>query len=273
MTGAAIERVERVGKLNMLAPGAKNRFVVDPATLDRQLPFILLVEDFIEPASGFHPHPHRGLETVTFVLSGRLRHGDHLGNRGILGAGDVQWMTAGRGIEHGGEPVEGPVHALQLWLALPAHLRGSAPGTRAQHRQQALLESGNGCTVRVYGIAAEDAAPWSQWPLTIRHMELGAGTEASLPLGAGERAFLYVLEGAPCVDGRPCTPGDVVWFTPGTANGRARITAEESARLIAYASPAFAEPIVARGPFVGGNMAEIEAAFADARAGRLLDEG
>ncbi|OAN58360.1 pirin family protein [Sphingomonas sp. TDK1] len=270
MSRASIERVDRVGGFNALGPGAKNRFVVDPAHIDRQLPFILLVEDFLEPGSGFHPHPHRGLETVTVLLSGRLRHGDHLGNSGILGEGDVQWMTAGRGIEHGGEPVDGPVHALQLWLALPARLRRSAPGTREQRKAQAVLETGPGHVVHSYGIAPPEGAAWSEWPLTIRHVQLDAGAAMHLPMPIGERMFLYVLAGAPVVAGRSCAPGEVLWLRPDAAPADVTVTCTQAATVIAYASPIFAEPIVAYGPFAGGSMAEIEAAYADARTGRLL---
>ncbi|MDO9366964.1 MAG: pirin family protein [Sphingopyxis sp.] len=248
----------------------RNRFVVSPHHLEAQLPFVLLVEDFIDPGTGFHMHPHRGLETVTFFLSGQMRHGDHLGGTGILDGGDVQWMTAGRGIEHGGEPVGGPVHGLQLWIALPAHLRGSDPGTREQRRAAAELEAIEGGTIATYGVGGTPAgAAWSRWPLRIVDVQLDPGASAHIPVRGGERAFFYVLAGEVGLGSAAYLAGDIVWLDDDLAVRGVAVTATAPSRLILYASPPFDEPIVAHGPFVAGSMAEIEQAYADLEAGKL----
>jgi len=260
-----VERVGSVGPLQQLGPGARNRFVVAPGDLASQLPFVLLVEDFIDPGTDFHPHPHKGLETVTFVLSGTLRHGDNVGNRGMIGPGEVQWMTAGKGIVHGGQPAPGaPVHALQLWLALPAALRNSAPGTREQRRDGAIVETSQGATVRAYGTASQShgAAAWSRWPMTLTDVAFEAGGRCTLPLAAGERAFVYVLSGAVAVGTGPSqAAGSVVWLSVQATDGTIDLSADVPSRLVLYRSPVFDEPIVARGPFVMGSEAEIQLAI------------
>src|SRR5919206_3314045 len=104
-----------------VAPGMINRLLIQPGKWADYDPFLVLVEDWMREPGGFPDHPHRGIETVTFVLDGELRHADNRGNSGILGADDVQWMTAGRGIVHAELPKPGAMsHTLQLWLNLPA---------------------------------------------------------------------------------------------------------------------------------------------------------
>ena len=260
-----IDRVARAGPLQDLAPGARNRFVVTPGEFSSQSPFVLLVEDFIEPGTDFHPHPHKGLETVTFVLSGTLKHGDNVGNRGMIGPGEVQWMTAGKGILHGGQPADdAPVHALQLWLALPAALRNSAPGTREQRLESALADTSNGSTARVYGSGslAKADPEWSRWPLTLIDVEIEPGGHRTVPLRANERSFLYILSGAVALGSANFyAAGSVIWFAPQAADTPLVLSAPTAARLVQYSSPVIDEPIVARGPFVMGSEAEIQSAF------------
>lgn len=246
-----VDRIGHVGAWQELAPGARNRFVVSPGEMGRQSPFVLLVEDLIEPGTDFHPHPHKGLETVTFVLSGSLRHGDNVGNRGVIGPGDVQWMTAGSGIVHGGQPTDAPVHALQLWVALPAALRNARPGTREQRKEGAVLETANGSTVRTYGAGSVNKGEphWSRWPLTLIDFQLAADGQISLPSRAGQRTFVYVFDGAVLIDGnRRCEAGSVVWLHPDRSDRPVTATADGPTRLIQYSSPVIDEPIVARGP-------------------------
>lgn len=269
-----LQRVEHVQPLRQLGPGVHNRFVVTPSDLAQRTPFVLLVEDFIGPQSSFHPHPHRGLETVTFVLEGQLEHADHLGNQGVIRAGGVQWMTAGSGIMHGGRPLgETSVHALQLWVALPSVLRASAPGTREQPLQAASLSEGQGWRKVIYGTGslAPGQTPWSQWPLTVTDLSLDAGGVHEIAIAAGERCFIYVLSGEIlCGESGAYAEGDVLWPKALAVPQYHRISAPEGARIVAYASPTFDEPIVADGPFVMGNRAEIDQAYADLRADRLL---
>jgi redox-sensitive bicupin YhaK (pirin superfamily) len=269
-----IDRVQRVHPIRQIEPGARNRFVVTPGTFADQSPFVLLVEDFIEPRSGFHPHPHRGLETVTFLLEGRLSHGDHLGAEGAIAPGGVQWMTAGSGIVHGGEPLgDQSVRALQLWVALPSHLRMSAPGTREQQISAARVEAGQGWRRAVYGEGARGPgdAGWSAWPVTITDLRLDAEGAHDLAMRAGERSFAYVVEGTVHLNGEKFESGQVVWLALDNRPTALTVSAIETTRIIVYSSPPFDEPIVASGPFVMGTQAEIDQAFADLRADRFLE--
>lgn len=152
MEQVKIVEVSEVGALQPLGPDARNRIVVPPERFEAHSPFVLMVEDFISGGHEYHLHPHRGIETVTFFLDGEMEHIDNFGTTGIVHAGDVQWMTAGHGIMHGGRPHGSrPVHALQLWLNLPAELKMSAAGTRVQRRAEAARCEGPGMTARVFG--------------------------------------------------------------------------------------------------------------------------
>lgn len=268
-----VERVDHVGPLQDLGPGARNRFVVRPERIERQSPFVLLVEDFIAPGADFHPHPHRGFETVTFVLDGAMDHADSAGTEGVAAAGDVLWMTAGSGIVHGGRPVGSrPVHALQLWMALPQALRASAPGTREQPQARALLRHGENASARVYGAAsvAVGDADWSRWPMTLTDVSLEQAGRFSLALRGQERSFLYVLDGTVSVDdGAPHKAGEILWFAPSESDAAVVLRASDGARCVHYSAVPIAEPIVTRGPFVMGSEAELAAAFADLRSGRF----
>ncbi|AXB80400.1 pirin family protein [Novosphingobium sp. P6W] len=260
-----IDRVGHVGPIQELAPGVRNRFVVAPGEFRSQSPFVLLVEDFIQAGTDFLPHPHKGLETITFVLSGALKHGDNVGNRGVVGPDEVQWMTAGKGIVHGGQPASGePVHALQLWVALPSLLRNSPPGTREQRRATALADTSNGSTARIYGAGSRgnDEPEWSCWPMTLIDVQLESGGHRTIPLRANERSFLYVLNGTVLLGkGNSYEAGSVIWFTPQARDTPLDLSARGSTRLVQYTSPVIDEPIVARGPFVMGSEAEIRSAF------------
>lgn len=263
-----IERVTRVGRERPLGPGVLNREVIAPDDLRANSPFVLLVEDFIEPQDGYHDHPHRGLETVTFVLSGELEHGDHLGNRGVSLPDDVQWMTAGSGIVHGGRPANGTtVHALQLWLNLPEALRAAPPGSRDQRRAQARVEHGDGMTVRVYGEGVPGA--WSQYPMTLRDIasDGGGSIETVLPPG---RTFLYVVSGAADIGGRAVTAGDVLRLAVAATPTALAVRSGGPVRIVAYSGEPIAEDSVAHGPFVAGSMDGIRRAYADLQAGTFL---
>jgi redox-sensitive bicupin YhaK (pirin superfamily) len=268
-----VVRVDRVGSLRALGPGARNRFVVPPEPFDEHSPFVLLVEDFLEPSSDFHPHPHRGFETVTFVLDGDMQHGDSVGVSGVAGAGDVVWMTAGRGIVHGGHPVGGrPVHALQLWMALPAALRDSAPGTRQQSLADALVRTTDSAAAKVYGAGSGslDGSDWSRWPMTLTDVTVQASGRYALDLRPNERSFLYILNGDFALEsGVKYSAGTIIWFDAQPAAGSLTLETAGLARAVHYSSPPIGEPIIARGPFVMGSDAELEEAFADMQSGRF----
>ena len=267
LPGAHIERVTKVGAKRSLGPGAINREVIPPTGLPSSSPFILLVEDFIAPQDGLHEHPHRGLETVTLVLSGEMEHVDHLGDHGISVAGDVQWMTAGRGIIHGGRPANGTnVNVLQLWLNLPEKQRHDIPGTRHQQRAQARLETSDGMTMRVYG---EGPQQWSEYPMSLRDIASVDGGEMNVTLPAG-RTFLYAVTGQATIGGRKTVAGEVIQLAVSTSQTAIAIKAQANSRIVAYSGQPIDEPVIVGGPFVAGSEEELRQAFADFRHGKIV---
>lgn len=268
---ASLSHIHPIGPLRELGPGVHNRFVVHPDDLRGQSPFVLLVEDFIEPQGDYDMHPHRGLATVTFILDGRLAHRDHCGTSGVVGPGDVQWMTAGRGIMHGGRP-EGTyrVHALQLWLNLPAALKMSEPKTKEQKRDSAGVHPAPGVEARNYG--AMDAR-WTPWPMELVHIRIDAGARYDLPIAGGNRAFAYVIEGQLAASSEQTTldAGHVGWVQPAAEDQVLPLHAIAASTLLVYISRPIEEPVIVHGPFVVNKESEIIKAYLDLQDGRFLD--
>lgn len=256
----------------------------DPARTD---PFLVLSEDWFS-SPGFEWHPHRGLETVTLVVDGVLEHGDSLGNAGVLQAGDVQWMTAGRGIIHRELAYRDErAHTLQLWLNLPA--RSRMVETRYQNvlaaqrpritRPGVVIDVVSGTVGGVTGPAE------NHWPIQGVIVTLNPGAALDLPMPAPDRAFALVLDGpadvAAEIAGRPVRTGQVAWSDPVTDQGAgspltesslrlhapAPAPADRTTRIMVYSGPPVAEPIVLGGSFVMNHEREIAQAVRDYRAG------
>ncbi len=242
-------------------------------------PFLMLdafgSDDPDDYIAGFPDHPHRGFETVTYMLSGRMRHRDNAGHEGVLGDGGVQWMTAGRGVLHSEIPEQkdGVMEGFQLWLNLPAQNKMMAPWYRdfagAEIPEYATPE---GVTVRVIagssngvsGVVTRDGTE----PLYL-DIHLPAGTSFSTALPQTHNAFIYVYRGAVKVGGTQVESKrmGILSNTPG-ADGLA-LTAEGDARLILVAGKPLNEPIVQYGPFVMNTQEEIHQALDDFRSGRF----
>lgn len=225
-------------------------------------PFILWGYDRFERGA-FSWHPHKGFETVTLVLSGNLEHKDSMGGHGILGPGDVQWMTAGSGVLHSEEPAGDEAEVLQLWLNLPSACKDAGPCVQDIPESQAALHVEGALVGRVYG-----GRFWGvQGPALLQHdavfatMELGGG-RAHLPLDAGCVACLHVLGGILEVDGVEVPAGGAVRL-----NGPCAVEAKESARAALIASTPIGEPVVLHFPFVLGDETEVGPAFAAVEAG------
>jgi redox-sensitive bicupin YhaK (pirin superfamily) len=252
-------------------------------------PFLMLDEFYSDNPNdyiaGFPAHPHRGFETVTYMLDGHMRHEDHMGNRGDLGPGDVQWMTAAHGIIHSEMPqqTEGRLRGFQLWLNLPssekmkpAHYRdipsGEIPTVTLAQGGQARLIAG---TVAIDGRALSGpvngaGAKLSTDPLYI-DVHLPARTELTLPIEPTYNALLYVYEGSaqvgPAEEAKPLARRAAGVLSAGD---RVRVRAgEEGARFLLLAAKPLREPVVQYGPFVMNTREEIEQALADYRDGRL----
>lgn len=248
-------------------------------------PFLMLDEfasdDPDDYIAGFPSHPHRGFETVTYMLEGHMLHEDHLGNRGHLTSGGAQWMTAGRGIIHSEMPQQeaGRMHGFQLWINLPAREKmkpGAYRDVSPDEIPQATLDQG--ATARVLAGSLDTARGTVEGPIRgvttaplFADLTLPAGSAVAVPVPAGHHALVYVFEGRAAVgpaDAGPEVPthtaallgdGDTVRIAAG----------DEPARLLLLAARPIGEPVVQYGPFVMTSREEIEQALADYRDGRL----
>jgi redox-sensitive bicupin YhaK (pirin superfamily) len=230
-------------------------------------------------------HPHRGFETVTYMIDGTFEHSDSNGGGGVITNGDTQWMTAGAGILHIEKPPEalvasgGLFHGLQLWVNLPAAQKWTAPRYQDIRAQAvALLSSSDGGTlVRVIaGDVAGHAGPGSTYtPMTLVHATLSPGARLALPWRADYNALVYVLagQGSVGVEGRPIQTGQLAVFGPGNAVTIAAATVQESRtpnlELIVLGGRPIREPVAWMGPFVMNTREEVIQAMADYQAGRL----
>ena len=239
-------------------------------------PFLALMEDWF-PRGVFGKHPHRGIETVTYVIEGRIDHYDNLGHSGAILPGDAQWMTAGRGLIHNEIPAEGDVvHSLQLWVNLPATDKMTAP--RYQDLAGAAMPARRepGAEVRVFsGSSGSVTAPTKTFtPVTMVEIRLDPQASVRQDLPADFNAVVVVLEGAGAIgaDAKPVSAGDVAWLTRRESAAMSEVeirTAEKPLRALIYAGRPLREPVVAGGPFVMNTQAEIDQAYADYRAGRF----
>lgn len=246
-------------------------------------PFLMLDEFFSDDPddylAGFPSHPHRGFETVTYMLEGHMRHEDGFGNRGDLGPGDVQWMTAARGIIHSEMPqqAEGRMRGFQLWVNLPSREKMKPAAYRdIPSREIPTVALADGGELRVIaGAFTQDgvttAGPigrLSTEPLYF-DLRLPAGAVVTVPTPAAHNAFLYVYDGNAMVgaDARPLPHRSAGLLTPGD---EVRVRAGEGgARLLLLAGKPIGEPVVQFGPFVMNTREEIEQAIVDYQAGRL----
>ena len=246
-------------------------------------PFLMLDEfssenpgDYI---AGFPSHPHRGFETVTYILDGHMRHEDHLGNQGDLKSGGVQWMTAGRGIIHSEMPQqeEGRMRGFQLWINLPAKEKMKPAGYRDIPAEEIPVhELPSGGRVKVIAGTLQAGGKSIEGPIAglttepvYLDVQLPAGASFSAPIPRGLNAMAYVFEGnlqlagdtrmLPTHSGAVLSDGDSAEFIAGS-NG---------ARFLVLAGRPLNEPIVQYGPFVMNTVAEIEQAIRDYQAGRL----
>jgi redox-sensitive bicupin YhaK (pirin superfamily) len=243
----------------------------DPARTD---PFLLLSEDWFS-TRGFEWHPHRGIETVTLVLDGVLEHGDNIGNTGALEAGDVQWMTAGRGIIHRELAFANErAHTLQLWVNLPADLK--MVDTRYQDLRAGARPVITGDGVRIDVISGEvDGVVGhavNAWPITGALITLEPARAFEYPLPGPDRAFFYVLSGDVEIAGRPVRAGRIAWSDPVLDAAASLITlatgsGSEPSVVMTFSGEPISEPVVMGGPFVMTTEAEVRQAFRDFDAG------
>jgi len=276
-------RVQRVvtGEPTSDGAGVKLTRIVGTRALPDLDPFLMLDEfrsdDPAAYLAGFPDHPHRGFETVTYMLAGRMRHGDNKGNKGLLGPGSVQWMTAARGIVHSEMPEQqdGLMWGFQLWINLPAKEKMSEPRYQdIPASDLPLVKLPDGVHVKVIAGAFADArgpvAPKATAPLFL-DVEIPAGGRFEADVPAEANAFTYIYDGAAEIgsagDGRVLGRGQLGLLGPGTSfQARA---ADKPARLLLLAGRPLNEPVAKYGPFVMNTTAELHQAVADFRAGRF----
>ncbi|MFJ1466703.1 pirin family protein [Massilia orientalis] len=279
-TGRGVERLVG-GQFVMDGAGVKiNRVLTQ--TLQRRLdPFLMLdafgsdkAGDYI---AGFPEHPHRGFETVTYMLTGNMRHRDSAGHEGSITNGGVQWMTAGRGVIHSEMPEqnEGLMEGFQLWLNLAAKDKMSAPWYRdipAEAVPRFTLDSG--ATVQVIAGSSHGVAGAVQREVTeplYLDIELPAGATFEQALPAGHNAFLYVFRGEVVVEGKAVPQARMAILDNAKAADGVRIKASQPSRLLLIAGRPLNEPIAQYGPFVMNTQAEVFQAVEDFRNGKFTD--
>lgn len=259
--------------------GVKLTRIIGQPALEALDPFLMLdAFNSDEPdayIAGFPPHPHRGFETVTYMLAGALRHRDNKGNVGLLGPGAMQWMTAGRGIVHSEMPeqVDGLMRGFQLWLNLPAKDKMTPATYRdipAEEIRSVELAKGVSAKVLAGEIAGHKGAVETRATEPIlADIIVNPGARLDLSLPRGHNAFLYVYEGEARVgaNAAPVVAGELGVLSAGETLALAG--GKEGARLLLGAGKPLNEPVAKYGPFVMNTKAEIEQAIADYRDGRL----
>jgi quercetin 2,3-dioxygenase len=228
--------------------------------------------------AGFPAHPHRGFETVTYMLDGHMLHEDHLGNQGHLKSGGVQWMTAGSGIIHSEMPQQesGLMRGFQLWLNLPASEKMKDPAYVDLKPEQLtnISLSGGGHAVVIAGTltlplqqqsVTGPIQGLSTEPLYV-DLTLTAGESVQLQVPAGHNALAYPFEGEIKISGSRVQTHQAALLSDGNS---LTLTAEAPARVIVLAGKPIGEPVVQYGPFVMNSVAEIEQAIKEYQAGTL----
>jgi redox-sensitive bicupin YhaK (pirin superfamily) len=260
--------------------GVKLKRVIGTPALDLIDPFLMLDEfGSDDPESwiaGFPDHPHRGFETVTIMLQGRVKHRDSVGNQGVIEAGDVQWMTAGRGIIHSEMPerADGRLRGYQLWVNLPGRLKMSPPRYQDVPAKKILSVEHAGTTVRVIAgdaFGAQGAAS-TLIPVRLLDLAIAPGGEFVLDVPDSRACFVYAYEGAvhapdPTGAQRELAKGNLAVLS---GSGGVSLTAATGGAHVLYADgEPIREPVARYGPFVMNTRDELAKAFDDYQRGEL----
>ena len=223
--------------------------------------------------AGFPDHPHRGFETVTYMLQGRMKHADNTGREGVIETGGVQWMRAGKGIVHSEMPIqtEGRMRGFQLWVNLPGRLKMSEPDYQEfDAGQMPVEERPGGVQVKVVAgaTAAGTASPVGGGAVEARYFDvtLPAGARFDEPLPSDLNAMLVVYEGAVRVAGTRIEALGAVFLGEGD---EAAVEGEADARFLLIAGRPIGEPVAWAGPFVMNTREEVMQAYDDFRSGRF----
>ncbi|KAL4877803.1 RmlC-like cupin domain-containing protein [Aspergillus karnatakaensis] len=263
--------------------GALVRRSIGTPRLQNFTPFLLFDHATVGPDAGFPEHPHRGQETVTYVLRGSLEHEDFTGHRGTLQAGDLQFMTAGRGIMHAEMPRESPDGdgmAIQIWVDLPKELKYVEPRYRYLHRTETPRVEVDDGRVSIAVISGqshgvESSNDLTYTPIWYLDITVRSGGRVKQPLPVGWNSFVYVLEGSASFQSGEEDSGvtvrqyeNVIFDVAGTHVEVSVPEGGEGARVLLLAGEPLDQRIVHYGPFVCTSEEEVYQAFADFRDGK-----
>ena len=254
-----------------ISPQVTNLF--DPFLLFDHFAFNDLEEG---PIRGFPMHPHRGIETVTYILKGSVNHRDSLGNSGLIGPGDIQWMTAGGGILHEEMPRRGPdglIDGFQLWVNLPSAQKMTRPRYQGVRAADILTTKGPGWQVRVVaGEVGGVHGPVMHIAARPIYLEvtLGAEAEFNLPIPQGYTVLVYLFDGQGSFGGQEISAVRLAVF--GDGDRIQASTGNSPIRFMLMAGAPFGEPIIPYGPFVMNTREEIQQALTDLRNGTFVHE-
>jgi redox-sensitive bicupin YhaK (pirin superfamily) len=257
------------------------RRAMPTASIDHIDPFLFLnhhgPQNYPSPNRGlpFGPHPHRGFETVTFILEGDIAHSDTGGHESVIEAGGVQWMTAGSGLVHmeassaAFKKRGGAMECLQLWVNLPASLKMTPPRYTGLQRQHIPEIRGEGATIRAISGHWGDAKPAMEplCDIAIAEVYFDAGARRTFTIAPGRNIFFYVALGSVEVNGQAAHQFQLVEFE--SEGSEIAVTAHSAAMILLGHAVPFNEPIVAHGPFVMNTRAEIIAAVEDYQQGKF----
>ncbi|KAJ3410729.1 hypothetical protein HDV05_003449 [Chytridiales sp. JEL 0842] len=256
--------------------GARVRRSIGTMQLRNLDPFLMLDEFTVKAPAGFPDHPHRGFETVTYMLTGTFEHEDFTGRKGLIGPGDLQWMTAGKGIVHAEMPSPASTDActgLQLWINLPGHAKLIDPRYQELKDKEVPRAFSEDKKVEVKVIAGESlgvkAKVHTHSPIFYLDFKMKPGAKISQPVPGDYTTFIYTLSGTALFGSEKskAEPHTTLVFSP-TGNTVTMETTDSEAHFVLIAGKPIGEPIVQHGPFVMNSKDEIMQAFMDFQGGR-----
>ncbi|WP_427983299.1 pirin family protein [Agarivorans sp.] len=276
---SSFRQIEKVvaGQATSDGAGVKLTRMLGNAQLAHLDPFLMLdcfesdkPDDYL---AGFPEHPHRGFQTVTYILNGRMRHKDNAGHESVIEAGGVQWMNAGRGVIHSEMPEQqdGLLKGFQLWVNLAAEHKMSAPGYQELSAEQIPQRRDlQGNLIRVIAGQLDNglqgAVQTQYTPASYLDISLVAGADLNLALPANDQAFVYVIEGEPSIGQQVLKAYQLGVLSPGE---QLRLQSTEASRVLVISGRPINEPIAWGGPFVMNTREEVLQAFDDFQNNRF----
>ncbi|MFN9710784.1 MAG: pirin family protein [Bacteroidota bacterium] len=278
-----IDQVLNASSTHMVGDGFKVRPYIHSSIWEEVSPFLML--DYVAPwpltptdvPRGVDVHPHKGFETVTILWEGALAHEDSSGGKGVIHAGDVQWMTAGSGILHKEfhekefSKQGGRLHCAQLWVNLPAQYKSEKPAYQdiyAKDIPSVKLDEGEGYVRVIAGSLKEEKGPARTFTrIQIFDVHASAGGKTTLPLVEGDTAALLILQGTALVRDKVVRAGDMIIFEK--SGSLIDLEANNELHALLLSGEPIDEPIAAYGPFVMNTKEEIQLAIVDYHAGKF----